>query len=141
MDNVKDVNITTAEWRIMRVIWTLKTATSHELIDILGESMDWKPATIKTLLRRLLDKDAIAATKEGNKFIYSAKMKETDTIELTTKQFFDQLCAKKIGTAITSLVNESELTQEDINNIQEALKNKTPVKQIKCNCLPDNCDC
>ncbi|MCH4010048.1 CopY/TcrY family copper transport repressor [Companilactobacillus sp.] len=141
MDNVKDINITTAEWRIMRVIWTLGTATSRELTDILGESMGWKSATIKTLLRRLLDKDAIKFEKEGNKFIYSAKLQETDTIELTTKQFFDQLCARKIGTAITSLIDESELTQDDIDSIKEALDKKSPVAEIKCNCLPDGCDC
>lgn len=141
MDNVKDINITTAEWRIMRVIWTLGSATSRELIDILGESMDWKPATIKTLLRRLVDKDIVATTKQGNKFIYTAKMQETDTIEITTKQFFDQLCARKVGTAIASLVDESELTAEDIDKIKDALNKKQPVKEIKCNCLPDNCDC
>ncbi|WP_125771289.1 CopY/TcrY family copper transport repressor [Companilactobacillus furfuricola] len=141
MDNVKDINITTAEWRIMRVIWTLGSATSRELIDILGESMDWKPATIKTLLRRLVDKDIVATTKQGNKFIYTAKMQETDTIELTTKQFFDQLCARKVGTAIASLVDESELTAEDIDKIKNALDKKQPVEEIKCNCLPDNCNC
>lgn len=141
MDNVKDINITTAEWRIMRVIWTLGSATSRELIDILGESMDWKPATIKTLLRRLVDKDIVATTKQGNKFIYTAKIQETDTIEITTKQFFDQLCARKVGTAIASLVDESELTAEDIDKIKDALNKKQPVKEIKCNCLPDNCDC
>ncbi|WP_300560560.1 CopY/TcrY family copper transport repressor [Companilactobacillus sp.] len=141
MDNVKDINITTAEWRIMRVIWTLGTGTSRELTDILGESMGWKAATIKTLLRRLLDKDAIKFEKQGNKFIYSAILQETDTIELTTKQFFDQLCARKIGTAITSLIDESELTQDDINNIKAALDKKSPVAEIKCNCLPDGCDC
>lgn len=141
MDDVKDINITTAEWKIMRVIWTLGSATSRELIDILGESMDWKPATIKTLLRRLVDKNIIATQKQGNKFIYTAKMPETDTIEITTKQFFDQLCARKVGTAIASLVDESELTADDIEKIKLALDKKQPVKEIECNCLPDNCNC
>lgn len=141
MDNVKDVNITTAEWRIMRVIWTLGKATSRELIEILGESMSWKPATIKTLLRRLVDKDILEATKSGNKFIYTAKMQETDTIELTTQQFFEQLCAKKVGTAIASLINKSELTADDIEKIKQAIDQKNPVESIACNCIPNDCEC
>ncbi|KRL66041.1 CopY/TcrY family copper transport repressor [Companilactobacillus versmoldensis] len=141
MDNVKDIKITSAEWRVMRVIWTLESATSRELTDILGESMDWKSATIKTLLRRLVDKNMLQTQKDGNKFIYKATMAETDAIEVTSKQFFEQVCARKVGTAIASLISESELTQEDIDKIQQQLDDKTPVKEIECNCLPDNCQC
>lgn len=141
MDNQKEVNITSAEWRIMRVVWTLESATSRELTDILGESMQWKPATIKTLLRRLVDKNILKTTKKGNRFIYSPVMNETDTIENETKQFFSNLCARKVGMAIASLVKESDLTQDDLDKIQLALNDKEPVADIKCNCIPGDCDC
>ena len=141
MENTQDINITTAEWRIMRVIWTLGSATSRELTEILGESMDWKSATVKTLLRRLLDKGIIKADKQGNKFIYSATMDESDTIEITTKQFFDQVCARKVGLAISYLIDESELTEEDIEKITKSLNDKKPVESIDCNCIPGDCKC
>lgn len=138
---VKDINITDAEWRIMRVIWTLDSATSRELIDILGESMDWKPATIKTLLRRLSDKGVVETKKDGNKFIYTATMDESDTIDLASKKFFNQVCAKKVGSAIAYLIDNSELTQADLDKIQASLDKKDPVKEIQCNCIPDGCNC
>lgn len=138
---VKDINITDAEWRIMRVIWTLDSATSRELIDILGESMDWKPATIKTLLRRLSDKGVVETKKDGNKFIYTATMDESDTIDLASKKFFNQVCAKKVGSAIAYLIDNSKLTQADLDKIQASLNKKDPVKEIQCNCIPDGCNC
>ncbi|MFD1417449.1 CopY/TcrY family copper transport repressor [Companilactobacillus keshanensis] len=137
----KDINITDAEWRIMRVIWTLDSATSRELIDILGKSMDWKPATIKTLLRRLSDKGIVETIKDGNKFIYTATMDEGDTIDLASKKFFNQVCAKKVGSAIAYLIDNSELTQTDVDKIQESLNAKEPVKEVECNCIPGDCDC
>lgn len=137
----KDINITDAEWRIMRVIWTLDSATSRELIDILGESMDWKPATIKTLLRRLSDKGIVKTKKDGNKFIYTATMDESDTIDLASKKFFNQVCAKKVGSAIAYLIDNSELTQADVEKIQTSLNAKEPVEEIECNCIPDGCNC
>lgn len=137
----KDINITDAEWRIMRVIWTLDSATSRELIDILGESMDWKPATIKTLLRRLSDKGIVKTKKDGNKFIYTATMDESDTIDLASKKFFNQVCAKKVGSAIAYLIDNSELTQADVDKIQASLNAKEPVEEIECNCIPDGCNC
>ena len=142
MDKVQDVNITSAEWRIMRVVWTLKTTTSHEITEILGDSMGWKSATIKTLLRRLVDKNILRAQKQGNKFIYSAIMPETNTIETATKQFFDQLCAQKVGSAIADLIAESNLTAEDVNKIQTQLNQKQPVESVECDCIPDqDCNC
>ncbi|MQS46053.1 CopY/TcrY family copper transport repressor [Lactobacillus salsicarnum] len=137
----KELNITDAEWRIMRVIWTLDTATSRELTNVLGESMDWKPATIKTLLRRLTDKKIIEAHKDGNKFIYTANIAENETIDLASQKFFNQVCARKVGSAITNLIDESELTQDDIDKIQSALNKKVPVEDIECNCIPGKCDC
>ena len=90
-----NINITDAEWRIMRVIWALDTVTSRQLIQVLSDSMDWKPATIKTLLHRLTDKGIIKAEKDGKKFIYSAVMDESRTVDLASKKFFNQVCAKR----------------------------------------------
>ena len=55
MEKVKTpVKISDSEWEIMRVIWTLGQTTAQEITQILADSMDWKPATIKTLLGRLV---------------------------------------------------------------------------------------
>ncbi|APX71279.1 CopY/TcrY family copper transport repressor [Companilactobacillus allii] len=136
-----NINITDAEWRIMRVIWALDTVTSRQLINVLGDSMDWKPATIKTLLRRLSDKGIIKSKKDGKKFIYSAVMDESRTVDLASKKFFNQVCAKKVGSAVAYIIDESELTQDDIDNIQSKLNQKKAVESINCNCVPNNCDC
>ncbi|WP_225422945.1 CopY/TcrY family copper transport repressor [Companilactobacillus jidongensis] len=136
-----NVNITDAEWRIMRVIWALDTVTSRQLINVLGDSMDWKPATIKTLLHRLNDKGIVKAEKDGNKFIYSAVMEESRTVDLASKKFFNQVCAKKVGSAVAYIIDESELTQEDLDKIQDKLDHKQAVEQINCNCVPGECDC
>ena len=47
------VEISNAEWEIMRLLWTLKSATSRQLTELLSAKFQWKPATVKTLLRQL----------------------------------------------------------------------------------------
>ncbi|KRL81826.1 hypothetical protein FC36_GL001421 [Ligilactobacillus equi DSM 15833 = JCM 10991] len=49
-------NISSAEWEVMRVIWTLNSASSRQIIDQLQTKMNWSPSTVKTLLRRLTEK-------------------------------------------------------------------------------------
>ena len=53
------IKISDSEWEVMRVIWTLGQANAQQITQILADSMDWKVATVKTLLGRLVKKEAL----------------------------------------------------------------------------------
>lgn len=73
---VTPIKISDSEWEVMRVIWTQESTTAQEIIDILGQTMDWKPATIKTLLGRLVKKEAVRTEQAGkNTFIIRQSVK------------------------------------------------------------------
>ncbi|MGM9904064.1 transcriptional repressor CopY [Enterococcus sp. 10A9_DIV0425] len=135
------VKISDSEWEVMRVIWTLGQSTAQEITQILGESMDWKPATVKTLLGRLVKKQAIWTEQVGKKFIYHPTISETTSVQSAAENLFSHICAKKVGTTIADLVAEATLTQADIDQIMEQLKQKEPVSMIACNCIPGQCQC
>lgn len=142
MEKVKTpVKISDSEWEIMRVIWTLGQTTAQEITQILADSMDWKPATIKTLLGRLVKKEVIWTEQEGKKFIYHPAVSEMETVRSATENLFSHICAKMIGETIADLVEEATLTQEDINEILKQLEQKQPVETIECNCIPGQCEC
>ena len=39
------------------------------------------------------------------------------------------------------MIRESELTNEDLTMLEEALAQKEPVAAIACNCIPGQCQC
>ncbi|MGC3164653.1 BlaI/MecI/CopY family transcriptional regulator, partial [Enterococcus faecium] len=80
------------EWEIMRVIWTLGQTTAQEITQILADSMDWKPATIKTLLGRLVKKEVIWTEQEGKKFIYHTAVSQMETVRSPTENLFYHIC-------------------------------------------------
>ena len=84
-----DLEITPAEWQIMRVVWSLRQTTSSQIIEILQKKVDWKPATIKTLLRRLVDKKALSATRQGRGFIYEPLVPEQQTMDQAAHNYSD----------------------------------------------------
>ncbi|OJG71710.1 transcriptional repressor CopY [Enterococcus phoeniculicola] len=138
---VEPIKISDSEWEVMRVIWTLDAVTAQEISNILAESMDWKPATVKTLLGRLVKKEIIWTEQEGKKFIYHPLVSETATVRSATENLFSHICAKKVGETIADLVSEASLTKEDIQLILEELEKKEPVASIQCNCIPGQCHC
>jgi len=137
----KPIKISDSEWEIMRVVWTLGDTTAQEITQILSGSMGWKAATVKTLLGRLVKKEAIWTEQEGKKFIYHPAVSETDTVQSAAENLFSHICAKKIGETIADLVSEATLTQADIDQIMAELKKKEPVTDIQCNCIPGQCHC
>lgn len=143
MTNEERLEITDSEWEVMRVVWTRKKATSKEIIGILQEKKDWKPATTKTFIGRLVKKGALNTETVGNKFIYTAAVSEEESLKSLKAGIFNHICNTAVGKTIADLISEATLSHGDIAMIEEVLqaKKKDAVDEIVCNCVPGQCHC
>ena len=119
-----EINISEAEWEVMRVVWSNNQVTSKLVIEILKEKKSWSVSTIKTLLSRLVEKDMLQTEKIGNKFLYSAKCSENDCLEVLTTNFIRKFCSKKTKNIIKYAIEENNLSKSDIDEVIEILQNK-----------------
>ncbi|MFG6116920.1 CopY/TcrY family copper transport repressor [Halobacillus sp. MO56] len=135
--------ITESEWEVMRVVWTLEKATSKDIIQVLQEKKDWKPATAKTFIGRLVKKGILNTEPKGNKYIYSAAISEEDSVKSVTDRLFDQICSKGVGKTIADMIAEVTLSHKDIELLETALEKKKDeaVDEVACNCVPGQCKC
>ncbi|MGX7417673.1 CopY/TcrY family copper transport repressor [Carnobacterium gallinarum] len=143
MTTIEKVKISDAEWEIMRVVWSKKQASSQEIVAVLKEKMDWKPATIKTLIGRLVKKEALKTEAAGHRFIYFPRVTEAESVMSATENLFAHVCSKKIGQTIGALIEEATLTHEDIQLLEKLIESKKElaVDEIACNCVPGQCEC
>ena len=100
----KKQNITDAEWEVMRVVWANSEVTSKFVAKVLCEKMNWKQATIKTLLNRLLEKNILKKREIGNKYIYSANFTEKEVANSYILGTFDKICKTKVGEMIGKVI-------------------------------------
>ena len=128
-----EINISEAEWEVMRVVWSNNQVTSKLVIEILKEKKSWSVSTIKTLLSRLVEKDMLQTEKIGNKFLYSAKYLENDCLEVLTRNFIRKFCSKKTKNII----------KYDIDEVIQLLqkKRKSAKEVTPCNCIKGQCTC
>ncbi|HJB24932.1 MAG TPA: CopY/TcrY family copper transport repressor [Candidatus Jeotgalibaca pullicola] len=138
-----DSKITDAEWEVMRVIWTNQPITSKFISEVLVDKMNWKPATIKTLIGRLVEKGFVSTEQEGNRYLYSATKTESESIHKMTKEVIDHVCATKVGSVLADLIEQSLLSKDDVKRLEEVIQSKKAdaVEAVPCNCLPGQCDC
>lgn len=136
------VTISDAEWRVMRIVWTLKQTDSRTIIDLLEQQHDWKPATIKTLIGRLVKKGALATEKQGRQFIYTPLIPEQHAMDTALTNELNQMCAMHRGAAIAHVLEQTEMSQADVQNLIDVLAKKlaTAPETVHCDCLPDNCE-
>lgn len=134
--------MSTAEWELMRVVWTLHEASSSDIIMAIHGKKDWTESTIKTLLRRLVQKEVLTTRKEGRKFIYRPLIGEDDAMDQMTTEVFGRLCRMKKGRTLTKLVANTTLSQSDIKELQKTLAEKlqTAPEMVACDCTaPMSC--
>lgn len=138
----KKVEISSAEWQIMRIVWTLNRVTSSEIINLMQKKQTWTDSTIKTLITRLTKKEFLSRVKENGRYIYSATVSEQDTMDKYANGLFNDFCAHKTGLVLNELIDSLEISQKDIKKLQVTLdkKLKTAPEHVKCDCLPDGCD-
>lgn len=137
----EEIEITEAEWEVMRVIWTEKETTSKEISEILENEKSWKPATTKTLIGRLKKKEMITAKKEGRRNIYSPAVSEEDSIHQRMEDILNDICNTNVGKVVSRVVTEAPISQSEIDALIEQLeeKKKGAPESIECQCAPGQC--
>ena len=127
------MQISNAEWRIMKIIWMEGKQTSTDLIAVLSERFDWSKSTIKTLLTRLVEKGCLTREKSGKAFVYSALLKQDQSLDLVVEDVKDKVCPKRLE----NLIQASDFTLADLNQLQQVLEEKKAeaVETVPCNCM------
>ena len=131
------MQISNAEWRIMKIIWMEGKQTSTDLIAVLSERFDWSKSTIKTLLTRLVEKGCLTREKSSKAFVYSALLKQDQSLDLVVEEVKDKVCSKSIVQVLENLIQESDFTLADLNQLQQVLEEKKAeaVETVPCNCM------
>ena len=131
------------ERQVMRVLWANPSSTSGFIIEQLQKSFPWSESTVKTLIIRLTKKGYIQIDNRKKPFHYSATILEKEQLDQETDALLEQVCHKQNGNLLRTLINKATLSQEDIQVLVNALKEKaaTAPTSVACNCLPGQCNC
>ena len=133
--------ISSAEWEVMRVLWTKGEATSTEITKILSTKQDWSASTVKTLLGRLADKGYLTSRREGRTYLYQAVLNEEEANFTAVNEDFSKICLTKHHHLLGQLIQQTPMTREQMKDLQEILASKVSVERVQCDCQPGQCHC
>ena len=131
------MQISDAEWQVMKIIWMQGEQTSTDLIKVLEKRFSWSKSTIQTLLARLVEKECLTREKQGKSFIYSALLTQEDSKKLLVKDIKDKVCSRRMKRLLADLIKECDFTLADLEGLEEVISKKkaSSVTEVRCNCM------
>lgn len=114
-------NISDAEWEIMKILWAGSPRTANEIIEALEGSRSWNPKTVRTLIKRLTEKDAIGYTQEGRIYAYYPKVQEDECVRSETNSFLKRVYGGTMRPMLAHFLRDEKLTKEDIDELRKIL--------------------
>ncbi len=131
------MQISDAEWQVMKIVWMQGEQTSSDLIRVLAERFDWSKSTVQTLLARLVEKECLTRKKEGKSFVYSALLTLDQSRDLLVQDIKDKVCSRRIKNLLADLIVECDFTLADLEDLEAVISEKkaSAVAEVKCNCM------
>ena len=113
--------ISEAEWRVMRVLWRESPLTAAQIVEALGDSVHWRPKTVKTLIDRLVQKGALRFEKRGRVHHYSPALDEQVCLEAESDSFLSRYFEGSLNPMIAHFVKRGKLKPDEIQELRKIL--------------------
>ena len=113
--------ISEAEWSVMKVLWELGDASLGDVVKGLGDQCDWKPRTVQTLVRRLVEKGAVAVEVQGRDFRYRPAVIQGDCQIDEGKSFLRKVFDGRLTPFVAALMAEKEVSREELTQLRQLL--------------------
>ncbi|WP_261302381.1 penicillinase repressor BlaI [Paenibacillus andongensis] len=118
-------HISDAEWEVMKVLWAKTPCTANEVIEALEVRTDWKPKTVRTLLNRLAQKQAISYSQENRVYAYFPLVSEDECVKSETQSFLKRIYGGAFKPLLVNFLKEEQLSAEEIKELKNILDDKT----------------
>ncbi len=124
--------ITESEEIILNLLWQKEMQSIMQMVKALENQKNWSKQTIISFLRRMERKGTVSYFVQGRTKYYYAVIKREEVIRKETKGLMDRFFGGKMGAMVSYMVRESEISQDDIQELRNLLQELKEDNDGKC---------
>jgi BlaI family transcriptional regulator, penicillinase repressor len=114
-------SVTESELRVLKSLWSAGVPLSaNQIVEELTRTSSWGPSTIRTLIGRLVTKDAIEC-EQREVLYYRPKFQKSEYAAHQAAKLILEFYSGKAGGLIATLHGENQLSEEDIAELKRFL--------------------
>lgn len=115
------MDVSKAEFEILNAIWADYPCTAKAVIERLNNQSSWHEKTVKTLLGRLVKKEAIKFEKCNRHYVYSPLIVKDEYIVKESANFLKRLFDGKVSPLVASFAKSEKLSQNDVDELKKII--------------------
>src|SRR5690349_12702185 len=104
--------ISAAESLVMEALWQKSPISAEEVAAEVAAGQGWTEATVKTLLNRLLKKKAIAARKDGRRYLYRPLIHRDAYVHAESQGLLDRLFDGRLAPLVSHFSEQGRLSPD-----------------------------
>lgn len=105
----------------MEVLWAESPLPASDIANVLAAQKKWNIKTIKTLLSRLVDKQALSTAKDGRRYLYAPLVSRESYAATAARTLSDRLFGGRAAPLVAHLAEGGGLSDEDIAELEAIL--------------------
>lgn len=124
-------HITDAEWPIMQVLWQTDSATAAEIVGEVTKQRDISMRTIKTLIRRLIEKGAVnyrVDEYDSRVYHYHATLEKDIVVKKKSSKLLETVYGNNPSNLLVHFLRDNKLTNDEITMLEQILDAKKDEK-------------
>ena len=116
------MEISKAEYEVMCAVWQGHPCTAKDIVDRLrGDQQEWHEKTIKTLLGRLVKKQALSFAKQQRHYLYSPLIEQEHYQQQESESFIERVFGGRISPLVAGFAKQQKLTEDDIAELKNLI--------------------
>lgn len=113
--------LTAAEWKVMRAVWEQGDCAARDVYEVCGDRHGMAVSTVKTHLRRLVDKGYLATTQVGNSFLYRATRPPLKSLLADADRLLENTLAGNAGPLLAYMLKKSRISDDELADLRSLL--------------------
>ena len=118
------VELTEAEWEIMKVIWEKQPCTAGTVQEELTATRDRAYSTVKTTMDRMVEKGFLQIEKIRNLQLFSACVSEIEAKRGEFRRMLQRAFDGALTPMMQFLIENDELSGQDLNELRKLLDSR-----------------
>jgi len=110
-----------AEWKILKAVFERGSCAARDVIADAEQHHGWAASTVKTLLRRLVEKGHLRTRRVGSSFLYRPSRSVHRALRDSADQLLDQVVPGALGPLIQYMVGKSRMSADELQSLQAYL--------------------
>ena len=130
--------VTPAESRIMEALWSRGPLSREDITAAVAAEQGWGPATVKTLIQRLIKRGALQSQRDDGRVRYAPLLSRDDYVAAESQSLLDRLFGGQLSPLVAHFAEHRALSKAEIERLKALIADLDPTQADSS--MPDSAE-